>query len=54
MYTAFVDFWKKAFCKFYRWFSPEPWDPNHKHDSIDEANLTKIIYYYKNPRDKEA
>ena len=49
----FLAFWKRAFCRVVRYFSPpedtelEPLDP--KTPDVDEATLTKIIYYYKTP-----
>jgi len=58
MYYQFLAFWKRAFCRVVRYFSPpedtelEPFDP--KTPDVDEATLTKIIYYYKNPRDKSG
>ena len=58
MYYSFLDFWKRAFCRVVRYFSPpqdtelEPLDP--KTPDVDEATLTKIIYYYKDPRERNG
>ena len=56
MYYEFIAFWKRAFCRVVRYLYPpeenelEPFDP--KSPDVDEATLTKIIYYYKDPGKK--
>lgn len=47
------NFLQRFFCKVYRYFyvpAAELRPLNAREQIIDEANLTKIIYYYKDPK----